>query len=275
MVMTQGPKNIAWLSGMPRSGTTWLSQIFAASPNVRVKFCPLFSHEFKNALGCNNTALEWAEFFREVYETSSPYMDQQHLKDRGDVPEFHRKRRHPDQLLIKSNRFHNLLPYLLENLPQIKMIHMVRHPAAVIYSWLNNPTEFPAGVDPLTEWRTGACRKSGPGEYWGFDDWKSVTMQALELKAIYPTRFKILRYELLNENPIAEAEELFKFLCLEMDERSSDFITRSQATHNPSKRSVFKVPAAVDQWQGALPPIITRQIMEETKSTPLEQFIRR
>ena len=41
---------IVWISGMPRSGTTWLSQIFAASPAVRMKACPLFSYEFKNIL---------------------------------------------------------------------------------------------------------------------------------------------------------------------------------------------------------------------------------
>ena len=68
-------EHIVWISGMPRSGTTWLSQIFASSPDVRLKFCPLFSYEFKNALTEQSTAEDWRELFAAVYTKKSEYLD--------------------------------------------------------------------------------------------------------------------------------------------------------------------------------------------------------
>ena len=67
---------VAWISGMPRSGTTWLSQIFASSPDVKLKFCPLFSYEFKNALNEKSSGDDWANLFWNVYNTESAFLDQ-------------------------------------------------------------------------------------------------------------------------------------------------------------------------------------------------------
>ena len=108
--------NLAWLSGMPRSGTTWVSQFFAASPHVRVKFCPLFSYAFKNAMSAQDDARAWREFFRAVYVTADDFMDQLHLSSKGLVPLVREKDPAPANLLIKSNRYHNLTEPLLQTL---------------------------------------------------------------------------------------------------------------------------------------------------------------
>ena len=79
---------VCWISGMPRSGTTWLSQIFASSPEVRLKFCPLFSYEFKNLLDERSSAEQWSKLFSDVYTTSSEFLDQDHLRKSGLVPSF-------------------------------------------------------------------------------------------------------------------------------------------------------------------------------------------
>ena len=73
-------ENIIWLTGMPRSGTTWLSQIFASHPDIRVKFCPLFSYAFKNVLDETATPEDWQEFFSKVFVTEDEFMDQQYLQ---------------------------------------------------------------------------------------------------------------------------------------------------------------------------------------------------
>jgi hypothetical protein len=84
---------LGWISGMPRSGTTWLSQILASSPDVRLKFCPLFSYEFKNALDEKSTSEDWKQLFLNVYETKSEFLDQDYLRKKGFVPTFADKKK--------------------------------------------------------------------------------------------------------------------------------------------------------------------------------------
>lgn len=264
--------DVAWISGMPRSGTTWLSQIFASSPDVRLKFCPLYSYEFKNALDENSTREQWEKLFSDVYRTNSEFLDQDHLRKRNLIPHFADKNDRPRHLLIKSNRFHNLTPHILRLDDRVKFIHIVRHPCATIHSWLNDPREFPPDANPLAEWRSGACRKSGPGEFWGFDDWKKVTLQALALSERYPDRHRVVRYEALVGDARLHAGELFQFLHIPFEARTMEFIVSSQDRHDTDKHSVFKKPELKDRWEDNLDASIIAQCLAEIRGTELERF---
>lgn len=265
-------KKVTWLSGMPRSGTTWLSQIFASSPDVRLKFCPLFSYEFKNLLNEQNTKADWKIFFEDVYKTKSDYLDQDYLRNAGLIPTFLEKHTHPENLVIKSTRFHNLLPKILQLNKNLVVVHIVRHPCASIYSWLNNPFEFPETADPAIEWNSGACRKTGYGEFWGFSDWKSTTEQALSLAKVYPSRFKVIRYENLVETPMEVIQQVFDFCGIAMQEQTSDFLALSTNKHDVSKRSVFKDPKKNSKWQEHLNPNIVNEILADVENSELHQF---
>lgn len=264
---------VAWVSGMPRSGTTWLSQMLASSPDVRLKSCPLFSYEFKNVLDENSTAEQWSKLFTELYQTNSEFLDQEHLRKYGLVPFFEKKYENPRHLIIKSNRFHNLTPHILRMNERVQFIHIVRHPCATIYSWLSDSREFPEHADQLEEWRTGKCRKDGPGEFWGFDDWKKVTIQALRLSEQYPDRHRLIRYENLVKNTERQARELFQFLKIPFEKQTRDFIELSHGRHDPHKHSVFKNPELKDKWEEKLESLIIRECMNEINGTELEQFV--
>lgn len=266
-------KQIVWLTGMPRSGTTWVSQFFAVTPNVRVKFCPLFSYAFKNTMTIEDDKKSWRRFFQEVYVTSDEYMDQLHLQKNELIPTTPPKVEEPDVLFIKSNRHHHLTELLLENLPEIKFITIARNPFATIYSWLSNPTEFPIDVDPLQEWRTGACRKTGIGEYWGFDDWKLVTALHLRLAKVYPDRFFLYRYEDVLKDPISKAREMFGVLDIKFSDEVENFITESCTRHDENPRSVFKAKRYPDRWQQGLDPNIIKEIKNDLLGTELETFL--
>ena len=263
---------VAWVSGMPRSGTTWLSQIFASSPDVRLKSCPLFSYEFKNALNETSTADQWGKLFTELYQTNSEFLNQDHLRKHGLVPAFALKNETPRHLIIKSNRFHNLTPNILKLNDHVSFVHIVRNPCATIYSWLSDPLEFPGNADQLEEWRTGKCRKDGPGEFWGFDDWKEVTTQALRLTEQYPDRHKLIRYEHLVKNTECLSRELFQFLQIPFEKQTLDFIELSRSRHDDHKHSVFKNPELKSKWEENLAPSIIAACLNEIKGTELEQF---
>lgn len=269
----QDVMQVAWISGMPRSGTTWLSQIFASSPDVRLKSCPLFSYEFKNALNESSSIEQWNKLFADVYITNSEFLDQHHLRKNGLVPIFSEKNANPRNLIIKSNRFHNLTPHILNLNKKLRFIHIVRHPCATIYSWLSNPGEFPPNADPMSEWRSGQCRKTGPGEFWGFDDWKKVTIQALKLSELYPERHKIIRYEDLLRETHRYSKYLFEFLQIVYSKHVQDFVDQSHSRHDTHKHSVYKNPKLMDQWEDMLDPEIVSMCLKEIRGTELEQFI--
>jgi hypothetical protein len=265
---------LGWISGMPRSGTTWLSQIFASCPDVRMKFCPLFSYDFKNILDENSTAKQWDKLFTDVYHTNSEFLDQDYLRKDGLVPTFTQKNKNPNHLFIKSTRFHNLVPYLLELNREIRFVHIVRHPCASVYSWLSNPLEFPEYADPHLEWRTGKCRKTGPGEFWGFNDWMRVTRQALFLSEQYPDRHRIIRYEDLVGNPQGQTKEIFAYFEIPYEKQTQEFLENTHSRHDDSRRSVFKNPKVIDRWQQKLDPTIVAACLNEIKGSALEQFVK-
>lgn len=251
-----------------------MSQIFASVPQVRLKFCPLFSYEFKNLLDETSGAEEWAKLFHDVFHRESEYLDQEYLRKRGLVPTFAVKGPEPTHLVIKTTRFHNLVPRILELHNSIRFVHLVRDPRASIYSWLTNAYEFPGGANPMTEWRTGACRMNGAGEFWGFDAWKFVTNQALKLAAAFPERFQIVNYEDMIADPEVVVRKMFDFCGLPYEEQTKEFLTCSRSRHDDNKRSVFKKPSEVRSWRGELDAEIAAAITKEVASTPLEQFLR-
>lgn len=264
---------LGWISGMPRSGTTWLSQIFASCVDVRMKFCPLFSYEFKNLLDENSSSIQWEKLFSDVYQTKSEYLDQEYLRKKGLVPVFKEKNDYPGHLFIKSTRFHNLVPYILKLNSEIRFIHIVRNPCACIYSWLSNPFEFPKNADPINEWRTGQCRKNGPGEFWGFNDWMLVNRQALKLSKKYPNRYKIIRYEDLVHDPIRLTKRLFQFFELPYSKQTRNFLKLSHSRHDKHRRSVFKDPKTTGRWQELLDPTIAEACVNDVIGTDLEKFL--
>ena len=266
-------KSVIWLTGMPRSGTTWISQIFASSPDVLVKFCPLFSYSFKNALDKTSTGFKWQQFFSRVYDTEDDYMDQRHLRTKGLVPVFAPKI-DPSTLLIKSNRFHDLTESVLQTCPNVKFVSIVRHPCAVIHSWISNPLEFPADLDPKKQWRNGSCRKTGPGEFWGFEDWKRVTALHLRLALEWPDRFLVRQYKNFLKSPLKSSQELFYRLGLEMTQSTRDFIAASQSKHDAHRRSIYKDPSKLNDWKISMDLDIAAEIIAELKGTELAVFLK-
>lgn len=265
-------EQVIWLTGMPRSGTTWVSQIFASHPDVRVKFCPLFSYSFKNLLDENASKEEWQGLFTKVFVTEDAFMDQEHLRGKGLVPEFS-KNPEPNALLIKSNRFHHLTEGILQKCPNVSFISIVRHPCAAIHSWISNPLEFPAGQDPQKQWRTGSCRKTDVGEFWGFEDWKKVTSLHLRLAKEWRDRFLMERYDNFMKTPLEKARELFEKLGLDIPPSTREFIMASQNSHNSHRRSVYKDPSRLPDWKNSLDKNIADQIYQELQDTELAVFL--
>ena len=265
-------KKVIALIGMPRSGSSWLGQIFDSSPNVAYRLEPVFSYAFKDAVDENSSKEDYIEFFKGIYRSSDDFLLQTDKRKSGIYPTFSKCDR-PEFLAFKTTRFHNLIRDMLKYFDNLKMISIVRHPCGAINSWLNTPGEFPSSADPMIEWRTGSCRKTAKEEFWGFNDWKKVTLFHMQLEDEYPGQFKIVRFDNLVENTKELTGELFEFTGLELEEQTLEFISKSQSRHDEDSYSVYKSKKVVESWKKSLPLHIQKEILDEIRDTKLSRFI--
>lgn len=261
-----------FLLGMPRSGTTWLSQIFEYSPEVIVRLSPNYSYPLKNMLDENSTRADWERQLAAALDTDDPFMTQNWRREKGELDWIEKDAR-VRQLVIKDTRFHELYLRGMELLPSSKCLFVVRHPCGHLNSWRKSK-EFPEGCDFRAEWRNGSCRKAeGPGEYWGFEDWKKITRLVLSAERKTPDRIKVFRYEDLVKETIRISEDLFNFVGLGLTSEVQDFLARSHARHDPNVFSVFRSPEVVDSWRYEFPEDITVEILSELRGTDLARFV--
>lgn len=265
--------HLVLLTGMPRSGTSWLSQIFDSSPEVCFRLSPLFSYEFKNQASETSDLADWLRIFEGAYESQNEFMLQSTRRQQGSYPKFSEKSADPQWLVVKDTRFHNLTGRLLRLFENIKVVALVRHPCGAINSWLKSPNEFPSNAKPRQEWRTGACRKTGYGEFWGFNDWIKVTEMHLRLEQEFPKNVYVQTYKDLVLSAESVARNLFKFCEIPFSKQSAEFIEQSQKMHNPDQYAVFKNSSVLDSWKSELSSEIQEEIYNELSGTSLERFL--
>ena len=262
-----------FLLGMPRSGTTWLSQIVESSPDFEVRLSPNYSYPLKNRLDATSSREAWLEVLQAAVDTDDAFMTQDWRRETGELARFEHPRSEQRRLAVKDTRFHELYLRGLELFPQAQCVAIVRHPAGALASWRDSK-EFPEGQRFEAEWRSGGARKQeGPGEYWGFDDWVRVTSMFLARQAREPARMHILRYEDLVRDPLATTGELFDFLGCGLSETTRGFIASSRAHHDARTYSVFKSPETADAWRASFPAAILGEMEAELRGTGLERFL--
>lgn len=265
---------IIWLNGMPRSGTSWLGQIFDSHPNTRYRLSPLFSYTFKNYVGENSKKEKWEEFFEKVYNiTGDQFLEQLERKKIGQYPVFNKKSIKSKFLVLKHTRYHNLTESLLHNNPDVKVIHIVRNPCAAINSWINAPREFPETADPFKEWRNGNCRKTSQEEFWGFEDWVQLTKFYSNLSNTYPVNVFIVRYENLVNEPLKYVNKMFYFIGLKFHPQTEKFLIDCHNKHEDNDYAVFKNKSVKNKWKTQLDPRIRDEIISDLKGTELEVFL--
>lgn len=259
----------------PRSGTSWLGQIFNSHPDVAYRYQPLFSYGHKAALNATSTQEEMTAFFRDIYFSSDDLVMQRGRGRLGAVPEGLEKEGSPGTLVWKEVRYHYVLPRLLELLPDYRAVGVVRHPCAVVNSFLTTPREWSPDWSPDAEWRFATRKNQArPEEYYGFERWKELAELFTDLQATYPDNFVLLRYEQIVADPVGTAQRLFSFLGLEVHPQTLDFIRQSQDGDETSHdHGVFKSPRVASRWREELPHHIRDAILQELHGSRLGRFL--
>lgn len=267
---------IILIHGTPRSGTTWLGQIVDSSPDIRYKYQPLFSNSFKDFIDTKSSKSRIKDFFHKVYYCEDDFLDRTEEKGKGYHENFTNKEEYPPNLALKHVRYHYLLPHILKNINNVKVLCIIRNPCGTLNSWRKNPNEF-REIDGkfIEQWRFAQKRTEfRPEEYFGFHKWKEAVKIFLNLSEWYPEKVKILKYEDLVTNLHQEVTSIFSFLNIKIEKQTRDFLDKSTSHHNINDYSVFKGNKRTDDWKDELNQEIINEIYQELENSEFEQFLK-
>ncbi len=268
-------KKIA-IHSVPRSGSSWLGQIFNSSPKVNFKFQPLFSYAFKDALNEKSTQEDIDTFFAQIAKSDDSFLLQQDKIDKGVYPVFS-KDADFSHIVYKEVRYHHILENMMAVHPDIIVIGLVRNPYAVINSFLNAPREFrkDLGWDAIEEWREAKKKNLGkPEEFFGYERWKETTLLFQKLRKEHPHRFYLLKYDDLLANTSTEVEKMFRFCGIKLEEQTVAFLNESTKRNHEDVYSVYKNKEVDDSWKDSLNPTIIKEITQDLKKCNLTEYIK-
>jgi hypothetical protein len=267
-------KKVIYIAGVARSGTSWLGQVFNSSPDVTFRFQPLFAYEFKNAVNEDSSAADFSQLFEQMVLNDSSFLVQEDKVLSGTYPDFEKNSTN-SILAFKENRYQSVIEPMMRKVPYLYGVGLIRHPCAVLSSWMRNEKEFPKGADIEKEWRFGNCKNQGNEDYFGFYKWKEVANLYLDLAEKYPDRFIVQYYEGLLVDTNNKMQDLFKFVGLPWQSNTRDFVVDSGASHSDDYYSVYKNPVllASQPWREHLPANIVDEIYADLKGTRLARFL--
>jgi len=256
-----------WIFGVPRSGTSWLGQIFNSNENTKYLFQPLFSYKYKNFLKENMSIEDLNSFYNEMLITDDSFVMQKDNIEKNIYPKFDKCV--VKNIVLKHVRHINLCEDILRADPDCKMIAIIRNPIDVINSWVLAPKEFDKKWN-IKEWRLAAKKNCGrKEEFYGFERWKEATKIFLNLEKKYKN-FKIIKYSDLTKNCSFETKSLFNFCDISYSKFTEDFINESSSSHNDNPYSVFKSK----KKKIVLNQHIISEIKKELYSHNLEIFLK-
>ena len=268
------PDNIVGIWGAPRSGTSWLGQILNSSPKIIYRYQPLFSYKYRNRLSKSSTKKEIEEFFSDIINTDDNFVINGLASSKEiDLLNFD-KSINPTHLVMKHVRYMQLIENLILKIHRLRVVAIIRHPCAVINSWLKSPKEFNPKWDIHNEWIFAKKKnEKDPNQYFGYEKWKETTILFERLNEKYPKNFIIVKYSELLSNAEKEIIKLFGKLDLEVFDATIDFIGRSSSMDFDDSYSVFKKKTNDDNWKKELHPSMIKHIKTDLSNTYLSKYL--
>lgn len=264
--------NIIAIHGVPRSGTSWLGQLFNSNPHVAYRYQPFFSYAFRDRIDMHSNIAALREFFRDLLESDDAFLLQTGVaRLSAATPRF--EKLGISHLVYKEVRFHHLLPHLLATVPGLKGIGIVRDPRAVLASWIRAPREFDPTWSLADEWRHAKRKNAGLEENWyGYERWKQLAGCFMHLETQYSERFRLIRYEDLARNPAGTMRALFDFCGLAYERQSRRFVVESTSRDDGDSYGVFR-RHGVGKHATLLNIEIRDWITRDLLGTPLSRFL--
>ncbi len=262
------------IHSVPRSGSTWLGTIFDSHPNVLYNYQPLFSFSLKDFLNETSNFDEIDLFYSKLSENDDDFIRQKKSKELGLVPSFYKS--NIQAIAYKEVRYHHLLPNILKQHNEIKLVCLIRNPLSTLHSWWKAPKEFRGdlGWDFNDEWRTAQKKNAKkPEEFNGYEKWKEAAYLFHRLKEEYNDKVCLVEYKCLLEDTQSEVERIFAFCQLDLTPQTVNFLKESSEKTVDDHYSVFREKQTDDKWKSELPEYIAAYVYEDLKGTMLDRYL--
>ena len=234
----------------PRSGSSWLGQIFNSSPEVCFRFQPLFSYAFKDYLNEKSSQEDIVRFFNEIAKSNDDFLLQRDKIENGEYPSFVKDHIFT-HVVYKEVRYHNIIKNMLTKDKELIMIGLIRNPFAVINSFLKSPREFrkDLGWNEIEEWQFAEKKNlNKKEEFFGYEKWKEIYFLFKELDKEFQDRFCIVYYDDLIMDTVNEVKRIFDFCNLDVKNQTQDFIKNSSSFQNSNVYSVYRKKENDNEW---------------------------
>lgn len=248
--------------GVPRSGTSWLGQIFNSSPNVIYRYQPIFAYSFPGTLSTSSTREDINLFHQKLLKTDDEFVCQKQNISGNKTPQF--QKTEGTHLVWKEVRYLEVIENLIKN-SSTKIICIVRHPCGVIKSWMNAPKEFKKTWNLSEEWQLAKKKNAGSFDYYGYEQWMSATQMFFRVQKLYPEQLKIVVYESLLNDTEYIVKELFHFAGLDMTAQTKSFLLESTQIDSEDPYDVFRKNKNGKDWKNKLPAKIIDMILSDAR----------
>jgi sulfotransferase family protein len=261
------------IHSVPRSGSTWLGEVFNSSCTSKYCYQPIFSYALKDFLAENSTKERIDEFFRLCAETKDDFICQTDKRKAGILPCFEKKGR-ISHVVYKEVRYINVLENLLRKDGNVRLICLIRNPLAVLASWFAAPKEFNPNWSKSTEWFLASSKnRNRSEEFYGFKRWVDASRIFHLLHEQYPGRVMIVRYADLLLEPASTIGQIFEFASLQRDEQTDRFTRDSRSTDVDDSYSVFRSNPSDERWKDTLDHDIVAAVRHYLKGDPLAVYL--
>lgn len=216
--------NTIVMTGSPRSGTTWLSEILHTIPRSCILHEPIAPNVVPgvNALGFGwrpyvAPEVDWPEaeeFMRRVLTGQVLY---RHTTRRASLVEILRN----EYWIVKFVRANRLLRWMTEKFPIRTPILLIRHPCAVVASQMRHPSWSP-NTSPVADSRFLAAYPWGSDVLTGIKTWEEALAATwcmdylAPLSTPKPHPWILVTYEKLVRHGEEEIQRIFNALDLEI-----------------------------------------------------------
>lgn len=263
------------VSGVGRSGTTWLCDMINAENNMRVLFepfrpdkVPLVKH------------FAWRQYLRPE-ETAREYMDpaRRILSGKLRNPWVDRYNRclFPHGRIIKDIRTNLMLGWLANHFPELRMVVIMRHPCAVAESKLRLGWDSKLDLmidqeqlkmDYLGPYMHAIARVSGLFEEHVFNWCIEYAVAFHQLKGF---NYHLVRYEDLCASPITEMARLYAKLGMNDKRQLLKQVHRPSATAF-TKNTIFNGAERLNDWRTRIDPDQVKRAREIMRIFGMEAY---
>lgn len=312
------------LFGLPRSGTTWIGKLFDSHPDTLYRHEPDSVRKLDIPLFPEN---EDAPRYREELEQFVASMTRMRSPEVvGKQPLFpknyqtamglaayqasvmvakaaSRVHRHfpcvfrPTgsngrlaNVVWKSVESSGRLGVCIKTLPQVRAIHLIRHPCGVMASRLRGASAHGFGQSSTktdSQWvlKLLLATKAGRARGLRLEDIQDLTLEEQAAWRWMLIQEKILadvsgsgqvltiRYEDVCSEPIAMTRRMFEFTGLDWQPQTERFVLASTQANDSDYYSVFKNPrASAERWRTELSPQVIERVERILHGSPVHRF---